>query len=434
MATTTRATLRQRLSEAIGDYHSVTSTSAGNSAATTIISTTLLDLPGGGDDDAFEGWYVMVTSGNNDAEIRRISSYIANDSTVTVGRAFSNATDTDVTFEVHRYDPTHKHNAISRAIEELSKHVPQMIRDETIIVDNLTSNGDFETFVGDTFTNWSTSGSPTVSQETSIIKHGDGSAKVIASGAAGQMTQSMTVNFNQATNRQVTFEAWVYATAADTARIRILWGSSSYESHSYHDGADEWQLQSISISIPSTATEVTAVLEVADGYTAYFDNSWLAIDPLYKYTLPTNLTFGPNYVTQQVDRFYPNGAYHPIQQNGVPMRGRILRVVGLGMLSRPTTDSGTIEAGEPQISIIIAYALMFFNRLLLANSAQQQRERFSQDMQMWGQEARSLMQEIARPKLGAKRSDGTWHVEEDNDGRYLIFDRNRYSATTASAR
>ena len=327
MATTTRATLRQRLSEAIGDYHSVTSTSAGNSAATTIISTTLLDLPGGGDDDAFEGWYVMVTSGNNDAEIRRISSYIANDSTVTVGRAFSNATETPVTFE-----------------------------------------------------------------------------------------------------------AWVYATAADTARIRILWGSGSYESHSYHDGVDEWQLQSISISIPSTATEVTAVLEVADGYTAYFDNSWLAIDPLYTYTLPTALTFGPNYVTQQVDRFDPNGPYHPLQQNGVPMRGRILRIEGLGMLSRPTTDSGTIEAGEPHISVIIAYALMFFNRLLLANSAQQQRDRFAQDMQMWGQEARSLMQEVARPKLGAKRSDGTWHVEEDNDGRYLIFDRNRYSATTASAR
>ena len=116
------------------------------------------------------------------------------------------------------------------------------------------------------------------------------------------------------------------------------------------------------------------------------------------------------------------------------MRGRILRIEGLGMLSRPTTDAGTIEAGEPHISVIIAYALMFFNRLLLSNSAQQQRERFSQDMMMLGQEARSLMQQISRPKLGAKRSDGTWHVEEDNDGRYLIFDRNRYSATEASAR
>ena len=77
---------------------------------------------------------------------------------------------------------------------------------------------------------------------------------------------------------------------------------------------------------------------------------------------------------------------------------------------------------------------MVFNRLLLANSAQQQRERFTQDMTMWGQEARSLMQEISRPKLGAKRSDGTWHVEEDSGGRYLIFDRNRYSSTDASAR
>ena len=434
MATTTRATLRQRLSEAIGDYHSVTSTSAGNSAATTIVSTELLDLPGGSDDDAFEGWYVLVTSGNNDSEIRRISSYIANDSTVTVARAFSNASESGVTFEVHRYDPTHKHNAITRAIEELSRQVPQMIRDETIIVDNLMSNGDFETFVGDTFTNWSTSGEPSVSQETSIVKHGDASAKIVASGAVGQMTQSMTVNFNQATNRQLTFEAWVYATAASTARIRVLWGGGSYESHDYHDGVDEWQLQSISVSIPSTATEVTAVLEVADGYTAYFDAAWLAIDPLYKYTLPTSLTFGPHYVTQQADRYDPNGPYHPLVKNGVPMRGHILRIEGLGMLSRPTTDNGTIESGEPHISVIIAYALMFFNRLLLSNSAQQQRERFAQDMVMWGQEARSLMQEISKPKIGAKRSDGTWHVEEDTDGRYLVFDRNRYSAADASAR
>ena len=104
------------------------------------------------------------------------------------------------------------------------------------------------------------------------------------------------------------------------------------------------------------------------------------------------------------------------------------------MLSRPTTDAGTVEVGEPHISIINAYALMFFNRLLLANAAQQQRDRFSQDMVMWGKEASSLITEIARPRIGAKRSDGTWHTEEDSGGRYLIFDRNRYSQSEASAR
>ena len=103
MTTTTRATLRQRMSEAIGDYQAVTSTSAGNTAATTIVSTELLDISEGGDDDAFEGWYVLVTSGNNEGERRIIKSYAATDSTVTVERAFSNATESDVTFELHRH-------------------------------------------------------------------------------------------------------------------------------------------------------------------------------------------------------------------------------------------------------------------------------------------------------------------------------------------
>jgi hypothetical protein len=434
MATTTRITLRQRLSEAIGDYHSVTSTSAGNTAATTIVSTELLDIVGGGDDDAFEGWYVLVTSGNNAALRRRIRSYISTDATITVERAFTEATESDVTFELHRYDPVLKNNSISRAIEELTRRVPQKIRDETIFIDSLLSNGDFETYAGAAFTGWTDSGSPTITQETSIVKHGDSSAKIVASGAAGQLSQSSVVNFNQMTNRQVTFEAWVYATAADTTRIRILWGGGSYESHDYHDGTDEWQLQSIAVSIPTTATEVTAVLEVADGNTGYFDAAWLAVDPLYKYTLPTSITFGPHYVTQQADRYNPDGPYHPIGKNGTPTKGRILRIEGLGMLSRPSTDDGTIEIGEPHTAIITAYALMFFNRLMLSTSAQQQRDRFSRDMTMWGEEANSLISELSRPKIGAKRSDGTWHTEEDSGGRYLIFDRNRYSQTAESAR
>ena len=434
MTTTTRAVLRQRLSESIGDYHSATTTSAGNTAATTLVSTELLDLPNGGDDDAFEGWYVLVTSGNNADERRRIRSYASTDASITVERAFSEATETSVTFELHRYDPVFKNNAISRAIEELSRQIPQAVRDETIFVDNLLSNSDFETFVTDTFTNWSSSGSPTLSQESTIVMHGSGAAKVVASGAAGQMTQSVTANFNQITDRQVTFESWVYATAADTTRIRILWGSGSYESHDYHDGVDQWQLQSISISIPSTATEVTAVLEVADGYTGYFDTCWLAVDPVYKYTIPTSISFGPHYVTQQTDRYNPNGPYHPVSTNGTPTKGRILRIEGLGMLSRPATDTATIELGAPHTSVINAYALMFLNRLLLANYAQQQRSRFSEDMAMWGQEARSLLSEIARPKMGAKRSDNTWHIEEDSSGRYIIFERARYSANESRAR
>ena len=61
MATTTRAILRQRLSEEMGDYQSLTTTSAGNSAGTSVVDTGLRNLPGGADDAAFEEWYIQVS-------------------------------------------------------------------------------------------------------------------------------------------------------------------------------------------------------------------------------------------------------------------------------------------------------------------------------------------------------------------------------------
>ena len=95
------------------------------------------------------------------------------------------------------------------------------------------------------------------------------------------------------------------------------------------------------------------------------------------------------------------------------------------MLSRPSSDTATIEAGEPYVNIITAYAAMFYNRIQLAQASQQQRARYSEDMTMWGQEAVSLIQELRRPRMGAQRSDHTWHMEEDSSGRYIIFDINR---------
>ena len=432
MATTTRAVLRQRLSELIGDYQSLTCTSDGNSAATTLISTGLLNLESGGDTDAFEGWYVYITSGNNEGEERRVSSYApANVSapTITVEQAFSNAvlgTGGDaVTFELHRHRPTYKHNAISRAIEEVCREVPQIIRDETLIVDNLLSNSDFETYVGSQFSNWTNSGSPTTTQETSRIMHGSNSANITASGADGQMTQAIVANFNEISNKQLCFECWVYATIADTARIRIHWGGSDYENHDYHDGIDEWQLQNIQISVPSNATAMTIICEVADGYTAYFDSAWAAVGPLYKYTIPSDITYGPVYVSQQADRYNPNGAYHSLTKDGAPYRGRRLRLEGLGMLSRPSSDSATIEIGAPFLAPIMTYAAMFLFRLIMVNSVGQQTAPYGEQVRMWGQEAASLLSELRRPRMGAKRGDNTWHIEEDSNGRYLVFDRSR---------
>ncbi len=221
-------------------------------------------------------------------------SYTVSTSTLVVEEAFSSAVDSSVTYELHRYDPTDKHNAINRAIEELYPSLHLRVRDETLVVDDLLSNSDFETFASSAFTGWTEVGSPTTSAETTLMMHGSQSAKVVAdSGAAGQLTQAPTTNIREVTSKTATFKCWVYATAADTARIRMDWDGTNFENSDYHSGRDQWELLSVTASVPSDATQVKAICEVAASGTAYFDASWMAVGPVYKYTVPTSIIGGP---------------------------------------------------------------------------------------------------------------------------------------------
>ena len=427
MATTTRAVLRQRLSEAIGDYTTMTTTSAGAVDGTTLVDVGIRNLPGGRDDDAFEGWYVLLTSSAASGEIKRVRQSRESVNSITLQEAFSIQVAGSVTYELHRNDPALKHNAINRGIEELSSQIPLPLRDETLVVDNLLTNWDFETFVTATsvFTGWTSTGSPTLTQNTSLVMHGDGAASIAATPTTEGLYQTATINANEVTNKQVTFECWVYATVADAVRIRVLWGSGSYESHDYHSGADQWELQSIQVTVPTTATEITAILEVTSGNTGIFDAAWMTARPLYKYAIPSSILRGPYYVSQQLDRHNPTGTYVPIIRGTGPEAGRILRLEGKGVLTRPSSDTATVEIGEPYVNVIIAYAAMFYNRILLAQASQQQRNRYSEDMQMWGREANSLVRELKPARMSAQRSDHTWHIEEDSGGRYLVFDISR---------
>ena len=102
MATTTRAVLRQRLSEAIGDFQSRTTTAEGTT--TSLKDVNLKNLPGGGDINHFEEWFVLMTSGANEGEFRRVRSYAVATTTIVVESAFGSAVDTNVTYEFEGRD------------------------------------------------------------------------------------------------------------------------------------------------------------------------------------------------------------------------------------------------------------------------------------------------------------------------------------------
>ena len=146
--TTTRVALLQRLSEQIGDWWTDTTTSIGNVNQKELIDTSLLKHTMGGDDDGFLDWWVRMTSGAASGETGRVSSSTASTGTLTFSSAFSARIASGVTYELHRFDPADKHNALNAAARLLYPSLAVPLMDETLVVDDLLSNPSFESAFG----------------------------------------------------------------------------------------------------------------------------------------------------------------------------------------------------------------------------------------------------------------------------------------------
>ena len=406
-------------------------TAAGDAAGLTVVSKNFLNLDGGTDDDTFEGWYLLIADSDSAAngESRRIDAYVPDPDAPTnrVSSAFSFQIVSGITIELHRYNPTDKHNVLGQALNQLSKDLALPVRDETIVVDNILLNTGFETFSSG-FTNWVAAGSPTITQETTIVHHGSSSAKVVASGAIGQLTQAPTININEVTAEQADAKRWCYATAANTVRLRTDFGTS-IASSPYHSGRDQWELLEVNQAVPTTATQVKQICEVAANGTGYFDIGYLSVGPVYDYALPTSIVGDIYSLSQQSNEDDVNGGYYPIPNGGWPAEGRILRIIGTGILSVPTTDTGTTEIGEPQLQLLYAYAEMLLWRLLAspARSAGLDRSGFREAAGEAADKVAVLKAQkgMITPRNNAQKHRNNWHTEGDGSSRLLVFTQPR---------
>lgn len=427
MATTTRVLALQRISELMDDWWSAVTTSTGST--TTIVDTKLAQISGG-DDDFCEKWYVRnVATG----EIRLVTSY--DEASVTITHvAMTTAVTNGGTYELHRIDPTLKHNALNRAVSLAygrgTLYLP--LRNETLVVDNLLSNWDFETYATGAFTGWTTGGSPTLSQESTRVWHGAYSAKIIsaaAGGSDGTLSQNLftSVNIHDVAGKSLKFKGRIWSATADVARLRVSFDGSTYTSSSYHAGSAEWEgpgTMYISVNIPTTATQMTCYCSVAAGtYTAYFDSVMAYISPVNKLTVPTAFVRGPHRIYQQSDQNESVNNFYQVGGNNPPQAGRILRLGGMGMLTQPSTDAGTYEIAEPQTELLYAYAMRWLSRAGVLQGAQQQRGRYQEDKKDWEAEITALEASPAlrMPRMNAQMPDG-WKIEEDSSGKYLIWD------------
>jgi hypothetical protein len=432
MPTTTRVNIRKALSQNTGDYHQLTTSAAGASDGSTLVDTSLRNLTGGGDDDGFLNQYVMITDTGSsaDQEIRRIGTYDATISAPTMrfDETFSAQIATSITYELHRIDPSLKHIAIEQTANELFPFLRIGKRDETLIVDSVLLNGDFEDFTGGAPDNWTDENSATAAEENTRVFHLTSSLSLTGpAGDVGRRYQDLDININQIAGKTVVFKAWVWTDAASQARLVLNFGGTDTNGD-YHDGDSEWQQLSVEAAVPTTATQVRVYCEVSANDTAYFDLAWAAIDPIYEYNLPDDIVRVTT-VEQQWDETLIAGPYYPLLPGEWLKRGRIIRIRGQGPLSVPTTDTGTIEIGEPHLRLFAAYASLKLVEMLGEDSASRQIDDLERRMGRWERTIERLSRQpgLRQPPMWAKRGQNAWHIE-DAPTRKLVFDANRSGA------
>jgi hypothetical protein len=315
---------------------------------------------------------------------------------------------------LHRFDPVVKRNAINRAIENLYPLLYLPIRDQSVVVNNRLLNSDFETFTSNAFTSW-TAANHTQAQESTIIRTtGSKSAKIVASGGAGQLHQTPHISMNEMTGKQARAEFWVYATAGTVARIRLDWGGGAFANSDYHSGKDQWELLKIDSTVPDSATQIKTICEVVDGSTGYFARGWQSSESIFRYTIPSTIIDGPHFIDQQVRDLEPDGLYTPLR---TPFEGRILQMRGMGRLSTPSTDSGTVEVDGTRAELIVAKAAeIMFQGMVTGDEGNRYHT-----SEYWRNErfARESRPGVRMAPMGSAKANGYWTPESDSSGSYI---------------
>ena len=339
----------------------VSDSSSGGGSTTTLVDTSIYRY----DINTLTNKWLYIVSATNTAingSSRRISSIHDSNGTITVIGAMAAITSSCDNYYIVNFDPQIMTDAIQQATRTLYPHLYLPTRDETIVVDNLLANWDFENWDSTgsnsaVATSWANIGTPSTNDESSRVAHGSYSMSVAATGATEGIEQNIftSVNINEVASKTLHARAWVWASVADVARIRVTYDGSNYDSSDYHTGDSEWEGPSliyVDSAIDADMTELTVSCEVASGNTAYFDGVVAWIDNVSEYDLPSTVVRGPHKVYMQDQVQEPNGHYTPLAR---PVSGRILRIEHMGRLTAPTS-SASVELDESRAELLVAQA------------------------------------------------------------------------------
>ncbi len=421
---TTLASLRQKLLEKQAIYISLATTSAG-STTTTLVSTQLNRYDNNKDDRFNEMWVLVTDTGSNaSTNERQIKDYAYSTGTVTPYAAFTAQVETAKNFQVLPWEPTLIKNCINEARFKCWPFLRVDLMDESTVTGNWLKNGHMEDWAATTAPDgWASSGSPTLTEETTVIRGPRGSSALKStSGTSGYIYQSQ-VEWPQLLDLEgytATFKANAYAGTASKVRLQVYTkttaGTEATTNSSYHSGGSEYEPLSVEASIPSGLSDIQLRLVTGD-ITCYFDNVRVmgGINPDCLY-LPSSFYKEPFRIWRQVygDSDDIGGMDNPEELFGWQVIERDngdralyfpyelvsdqkLRLLGGKLLSEVTTDAGTMEVDYDEVTPVVEMALAELNLRFAAQPTPDDKTRFWAEADRWEARGKASLRRFGKP-------------------------------------
>ena len=407
MATTTLQNLRRQFGvylgygEQLGKDGEAWTTTTNIGASTTIISTELRDYgfdditESGSGDDMFENWWVIIHGSNNAQTVRRVKSYDASAGQITVAGTNLSAESSSTDFELHKYSPTLLGELLNtarlRSFPDLCQpvnktlwsaqrqsrfEVPSAIigtptsiyLERGVSVDygnNILSNADFETFASSAFTDWSATTLDIAQEDLTTtptnyaVFRGQSSARCTSqTGNTGTLLQTIS-SPGSYSGQTINLSIWVYCLTASVVSTSIVLNGSTTLGTANDGGlhtGNGWELLTSSVDSTVTISSLSVGISIVSTAT---DNTEFYVDDAICVIGPSQEPVGGREVLN-------DWRYEPIMQ-GTSQRNEVffpydlpdnyaLRFEGRGYLSSLSAETDTLEIGQPQTDLLVAYA------------------------------------------------------------------------------
>lgn len=295
----------------IGDVAMVTGVPSGGFSTTGFqCSSLVLDETG-----FYEDWWLRFYLGTHKDATRLVTTFTQLNGAFVFSPAVTGAIDATDLFELHRdFSPEEINNAINLAISMVETEALADKVDESLVVNDLLTDGLFELWTdSSTLINWTKGGTGTLTRESTIKVEGSYSAKLTNTvGNAVWLYQSIS-NPKLFAGQKASLYARVNTNTADRVRLSLTDGVTTWYSD-YHDGtgwreaeSDPWlSIENVTLSTALTALTASIRVETGAAIDAYVDKMWLVSgSKIYEYSIPTGFYTIDNIIPESstVDRF-----------------------------------------------------------------------------------------------------------------------------------